>query len=100
MLPIVKAGSPFANVLRNRYLWAGFAVAFAWGCVKGWHFYNPQAPDLAVRIPLGQYITDPNWGTAWQIDFTVSVVFLSLCMFFELNVLASVVLCIADRGVG
>ena len=84
--------APFASVWRNRYLWAGFAVALAWGCLKGWHFYNAKLPDLEVRIPLSQYITDPNWGAMWQIEFTVSVLLLSVCMFFELNVLASVVL--------
>jgi len=85
-------GAPYAGVWSNRWLWAGFAAAFAWGCLKGWHFYNPKVPDLSVRIPLGQYFTDPNWGAAWQTDFTVSAILLSVCMFFELNVLGSIVL--------
>ena len=86
------AASPFAAVWRNRWLWVGFGVTVVWGCLKGWQFYDSKVPDLSIKIPLGQYISDPNWGTTWQMDFTVRAIFLSLCMFFELNVLASIII--------
>ncbi|HUW33983.1 MAG TPA: DUF6785 family protein [Planctomycetota bacterium] len=84
--------APFAAVWRNRYLWAGFALAVAWGLMKGWHFYNPKVPDTSIKVSLNQYLTDPNWGAMWQTEFTVSALFLSIAMFFELNVLGSIVI--------
>jgi len=83
---------PFANVWRNRFLWFGVAVAVVWGGLRGWHFYNSQVPDLKVLIPLNQYLSDPNWGQMWNVTFTITAVVLSISMFFELNVLISLVI--------
>jgi len=82
----------FASVWRNGYLWAGLAVALVWGGMKGWHFYNPKVPDASVSIYLSDYISDPGWGEMWKVKFTVGIIFLSICMFFELNVLISLVI--------
>ena len=86
------ASAPFAAVWRNRYLWAGFAITVVWGLMKGWHFYNPKVPDTSIKVALNQYLTDPNWGAMWQTEFTVSALFLAIAMFFELNVLGSIVI--------
>lgn len=82
----------FARVWRSRFLWAGFALAVVWAGLRGWNFYNPKVPDLGIEVKLSQYLSDPNWGAMWQVTFGVSIILLSICMFFELNVLISLVI--------
>lgn len=76
---------------RRRALWLGFGLALAWCLMRGWQFYNPNVPNLNVAVNLGDYLSDPGWGGMWQITFSVSAIFLALCLFFELNVLLSLV---------
>ena len=82
----------FARVWRSRFLWAGFALAIVWGGLRGWNFYNPKVPNPGIEVQLSQYLSDPNWGAMWQVTFLVSIIVLSICMFFELNVLVSLVI--------
>ena len=99
-IPLVLAGaaaedeastSPFAAIWRNRWAWAGLAIALAYGLLKGAHFYDPHFPDLYVRIPLGDYVTNPIFGRMFHIDFVFSLFICSIAVFFELNVLMSVI---------
>ena len=57
-----------------------------------WAFYNTKVPDMSIDIPLKPYFSDPGWGEMWNVTFAVSAVVVSICMFFELNVLLSFVL--------
>lgn len=82
----------FSPVWKNQYAWAGFVIAVAWGCLKGWNFYNSSVPNMAIDWPLGPYFTDPGWGGMWNVNFTVSIFVVSIAIFFELNVLLSLVL--------
>ena len=76
----------------NRLVWAGFAVALAWMLLKAWHGYNPKVPDVSVKIMLKDYFRDPMWGSMWtRWQFEIEGIFLSLCVFMELNVLLSLV---------
>jgi hypothetical protein len=86
-----EAQGPFASVWRNRYAWAGFAFAVIWGGLKGWHFYNSSVPDTSVQVALAPYFQDPGWGAMWHTSFSVSVFIVSIAIFFELNVLLSMV---------
>ena len=86
------AAPAFARVWRNPWLWAGFGLALVWGLLKGWNFYNPRVPNLDATISLRQYLSDPGWGGMWDKDFNLSAILLSLCLFFELGVLVSLVL--------
>jgi len=90
--PEDEPDQPFSSIWCNRYLWAGFAFTAVWGLLKGWSFYNPDIPELNVRILLQDYFSDPNWGSMWQVTFSVSALAFSICMFFELNVLVSLVI--------
>ena len=81
-----------ASIWTNRMMHLGFAVALAWMMLKVWHFYNPRVPDPGIRVALGQYFTDPSWGKMWDgWRFEVDGIFLSMCLFMELNVLLSLV---------
>lgn len=74
---------------KNSLVWAGFAVALVWGLLKGWHFYNPAVPDTDINIQLADYF-GPTWGAMWQgVEFRVYASMLALAIFFEINVLAS-----------
>ena len=95
-LAIVGAGdgedSPWASIWTNRYVWAGFIFAFAFGILKGWHFYNPRIPDLTVEIHLSEYVTNPFFGAMFHTSFIFLLTICSIAVFFELNVLLSMVL--------
>lgn len=95
-IPLLMTGLPFQSdeepvkFWSNRIMWAGFGTAFAWAALKGWNFYNPEIPNLEVRVPLAPYLK-PVWGTAGDISFEVSIVFLALAAFIESGVLLSAV---------
>ena len=77
-------------IWRNRVMWAGFGVSLFWCLMRGWHFYNPQVPDMNVNVALKPYLGDPSWGGMWDnVTFSVTAIFLSLAVFMELNVLLS-----------
>lgn len=82
----------FAAVWRNRFMWAGFAFALTWGLLKGWHVFNPRIPDLAIEVPLGPYFRNPSLGGMFNVNFIVSIFIVSIAVFFDLNVLISLVL--------
>lgn len=78
-------------VWKSRIAWAGFAVALAWGLLRMWAFYNSKVPDTSIDIPLQPYLSDPGWGDTWKVSFKISALLVSICIFFELNVLLSLV---------
>jgi hypothetical protein len=82
----------FSQVWRNRFAWAGFAVALLWGLLKGWRTYNNSVPDLSISVNLGPYFQDPGWGGMWNTTFMVSIFLVSIAVFFDLNVLLSLVI--------
>jgi hypothetical protein len=78
---------------KNRLMWGGFAVALFWMLMKTWNFYNPKVPDMSVRVALQPLFSDPGWGQMWSnVRFEIAAIFLSLCIFMELNVLISIVI--------
>jgi hypothetical protein len=84
--------SALGRVWSNPYMWAGFGVAVFWGGLKGWHAFNPAVPDLSIDIALGPYVQNPVWGGMFNTSFSVSLFIVSIAVFFELNVLISMVL--------
>ncbi len=84
--------SPWAAIWRSRVMWAGFLVALLWGLLRMWAFYNPKVPNTAIEIAIKPYLDAPAWGAMWDISFGVSAILVSICLFFELNVLLSLVL--------
>ena len=94
-LAIVGAGedeeSPWASIWTNRYVWAGLIFAFVFGIVKGWHFYNPHVPDLTVDIALSEYVKNPFFGRMFHTSFFFLLAVCSIAIFFDLNVLMSMV---------
>ena len=84
--------SPWASIWTNRYVWAGFVFAFIFGILKGWHFYNPRIPDLSVEIHLSEYVTNPFFGAMFHTSFIFLLTICSIAVFFELNVLLSMVI--------
>lgn len=90
-LPEEEKESLWAEVWRNRIMWAGLITGLVWGLLRMWAFYNPKFPNTAIAVPINQYLDDPGWNGMWNVTLTVSAVIVSLCMFFELNVLLSFV---------
>jgi len=81
------------SIWTNRLMLAGFVVAFLWLLLKVWHFYNPNVPDLTVKVYLSEYFRDPSWGKMWEHwRFEIEGIFLAMCIFMELNVLLSIVI--------
>jgi len=79
-------------VWKNWFMWAGLGAAFFYTLSRGMSFYNPKLPDLSVVVNLKTYVTDPSYGTLFANNyFSISLIFLSIAMFMELNVLISIV---------
>ena len=87
-----KKDTPFAKIWTNRYVWAGFIFALLYSLIKGWHYYNPKIPDIALNINLGEYVTNPVFGGAFNVSFIFSLFICSIAIFFELNILLSIVI--------
>ena len=83
--------SPFAAIWRNKWAWAGFAIALCYGLLKGLHFYNPRIPDMTIRFVVGDYISNPIFGRMFHVEFVFSLFICAIAVFFELNVLMSTV---------
>jgi hypothetical protein len=95
-VPLALLGPPgepdqaVPSIWRSRVMWAGFAVAMAWCLMRGWNFYNPNVPDVGIRVVLKDYFSGPAWGKTFEnVFFEVSAVFVALAVFMELNILAS-----------
>lgn len=97
-IPCALVGEPdedgtsiWSAIWRNRIMWAGLMAGLVWGLLRMWAFYNPKFPNTAIEIPLKPYLDDPVWNDMWNVNLSVSAVVVSICMFFELNVLLSFV---------
>ncbi len=98
-IPLAVAGagpsddedSPFPAVWRNRWAWAGLVFALVYGLAKGLHSYNPHVPDLSIVIHLNEYVTNPIFGQMFNTAFIFSLFVCSIAVFFELNVLMSII---------
>ena len=94
-LALVGAGdgeaSPWASIWKNRHVWAGIAFALAFGLLKGWHCYNPRIPDPTIDVALNEYVANPAFGNMFHTHFVFLLTVCSIAVFFELNVLISIV---------
>ncbi len=86
-----KKDGPFSEIWKNRYAWAGLVFALLYGIAKGAHFYNPNLPKIGIEINLGEYVTNPVYGGMFNTSFVFSLFVCSIAVFFELNVLLSIV---------
>lgn len=94
-LSIVGAGdegdSPWASMWTNRWVWTGVVFAFAYGTIKGWHCFNPRIPDIGVDVALSEYVTNRAFGNMFNTHFIFRLTICCIAVFFELNVLISMV---------
>ena len=94
-LALVGAGdgeaSPWASIWRNRSVWAGMVFALAFGLLKGWHCYNLRIPDPTIDVALNEYVSNPAFGNMFNTHFVFLLTVCSIAVFFELNVLISIV---------
>ena len=86
-----RVDRPFSAIWGNRWTWAGIIFAFVYGTIKGAHFYNPHVPDIVIHFNLGDYVTNPVFGGMFKTSFQFSLFACCIAIFFELNVLLSIV---------
>ena len=88
-------GAPgaFSSIVKSPMLWGGIAAGLFFDI---WHFAatrNPSLTDPAISMNLQDYI---NWNACGNmfrsVSLNISIFFLALCLFMELNVLLSIVL--------
>ncbi len=82
---------PLPSIWKMRIMWIGFGVGLCYALLKGWHYYNPEVPFKEPTVALSQYIDSPWWGGMWNVTFGLSLLLISIAIFFELNVLLSLV---------
>ncbi len=81
------------GIWKNRMMWLGFGVCFAWCLLRAWHEYNPNVPNLGIGVKLKPYFDSPSWGGMWNsVEFSISAIILSVAIFMELNILMSLVI--------
>lgn len=82
----------FPSIFQNRWMWMGFGIALIWGLLKGWSFYNADVPDTSITIPLKPLFQDPALASMFSgVTLQVSILLISVAIFFELNVLLSLI---------
>lgn len=79
------------DIWSNKIMWAGVVFALISGGLYGWSFYNPSIPNWHVNIALSPFFIDPSWGQTWNTTFAVSLLLVSVAIFFDLNILLSLV---------
>ena len=78
---------------QNRFMWAGFVVAFIWCFLRGLHDINSAIPNLDINLRLNAYIENPYFQRMLAgCRLEVLALYLGLAMFLEVNVLMSLVL--------
>jgi hypothetical protein len=82
-------GLEAVSLRQSRWFWTGLIAASVWCQARYWSVHINALPDPSIALGLGQYVTDPAWNKMFQVVFTVNALFLGLALFFELNVLAS-----------
>lgn len=53
------------SILKNRMLWAGFALPFAVFTINGVHNWYPAVPQILLEFPLNQYLVNPPWDSMY-----------------------------------
>ncbi len=86
-----KKDGPFAEIWKNKFAWSGLIFALIFGILKGAHFYNPKLPDFDITINLAEYVDNPVYGGMFNTSFVFSLFICSIAVFFELNILLSIV---------
>jgi len=79
-------GTPYQ---KRPVFWIGFGIFLFWCILMGLSFYNSSIPSLQINVPLRSYFTDPAWMKVWGISFTVLPLALAIALFFEINILTS-----------
>jgi hypothetical protein len=88
--PEFWSGGQMPPIWKSKAMWLGLVISMVWMIGRAWSFYNPNVPDLSIKIPLQPYFDDPAYGDMWaDITFAVSAIFLSIAMFMELSILFS-----------
>ena len=83
-------GRTLPRIWKNPIMWAGLGIGLCWCLLRAWSFYNPELPDLGIRINLASYISDPRFGDMFSnVVFTVSVLVLGLALLMDLHILMS-----------
>ncbi len=82
-------GKPYT---KQPLFWIGFGLFLIWCLLMGLHFYNPSIPSTRIGVPLRAYFADPTWIKVWSVTFTVLPLALAVALFFEINVLGSLLL--------
>jgi dTDP-4-dehydrorhamnose 3,5-epimerase len=64
----IRSGSPSENVHSVFELFGDdfAALAFPWGIIHGWYFFEPSMHVQAVSESYTNYGTDDNWGVSWR----------------------------------
>jgi len=79
-------GKPYT---KQPLFWIGYGIFVFWCLLMGLSFLNPSIPSPVIDVPLRGYFTDPAWMKVWGVSFTVLPLALAVALFFEINVLAS-----------
>ncbi|MBT5715158.1 hypothetical protein HOI71_29185 [Candidatus Poribacteria bacterium] len=81
-------------LLRNRAMWAGFAIAAVIDLTNGLHVFYPAAPGIPVRkVDLGVYFTAPPWNALGWTPLYVLPFGLGLAFLMPLDVSFSLWFC-------
>jgi len=80
-----------APMWKNGWMWAGLAVGGAYMLAKIWKKVNPDIMNVSINWPVKDLFSGA-WGGMFDATFNVDILFLSLCLFMELNVLLSIVI--------
>ena len=78
--------NPETSLLRNRLMWAGFAIAGGIDLINGISFIYPSVPTIPMNIDLMRFIPDMPWsGIGWlPVTFYPAVIGLSFLMPLDL----------------
>jgi hypothetical protein len=82
-----EEGQP--SVWRSPWLWGAAGLTVIW-CMLRWKAaLDPAFPNLSVNVGLGGYVTNPAFGQMFSVTLSLSAIALGTALFFELNLLAS-----------
>src|SRR5262249_7851522 len=89
-LEMVRAGEESrADFFRNRWLWAGFVIAFGLFLLNGLHQSYPTLPEVPTEIDLKQMFRDRPWSDMSMLTMYVSLAAIGFFYLLPVDLLLS-----------
>jgi len=81
--------NPGTHLLRNRLMWAGFAIAAGVDLINGLNYLYPSVPAVRLYVDLAPYLRDRPWNAVGWLPATFNPAVIGMAFLMPLDLLFS-----------